>query len=89
MKTEEDEAFDDLARKQGAWGGGFKAKQAMAKARIDDDDDTQIYKKLWVGLTDAEIDGYLDWDDWQIGTDRSIILGMIRDIEAKLRSKNT
>lgn len=30
MKTEEDEAFDDLAKKQGAWGGGFKAKQAMA-----------------------------------------------------------
>jgi hypothetical protein len=30
MKTPEDEAFDDLARKQGHWGGGFKAKQAMA-----------------------------------------------------------
>jgi hypothetical protein len=30
MKTEEDEAFDELARKQGMWGGGFKAKQAMA-----------------------------------------------------------
>ena len=30
MKTEEDEAFDDLAKKQNAWGGGFKAKQAMA-----------------------------------------------------------
>ncbi len=30
MKTEEDEAFDELARKQGDWGGGFKAKQAMA-----------------------------------------------------------
>jgi hypothetical protein len=30
MKNAEDEAFDELARKQGAWGGGFKAKQAMA-----------------------------------------------------------
>jgi hypothetical protein len=30
MKTEEDEAFDDLARKQGSWGGGFPAKRAMA-----------------------------------------------------------
>ena len=30
MKTEEDEAFEDIERKQGAWGGGFKAKQAMA-----------------------------------------------------------
>ena len=46
MKTEEDEAFDELARKQGSWGGGFKAKQAMAKARVedDDDDDTQVYQ---------------------------------------------
>lgn len=30
MKTEEDEAFDDLARKQGMWGGGFHAKRAAA-----------------------------------------------------------
>lgn len=29
MKTLEDEAFDELTRKQGAWGGWFKAKQAM------------------------------------------------------------
>jgi hypothetical protein len=56
MKTPEDEAFDELARKQGAWGGGFKAKQAMAKARVEDDDDIQVYKKPWVGLTDEEID---------------------------------
>jgi len=30
MKDAEDEAFDDLARKQGAWGGGFQAKREMA-----------------------------------------------------------
>jgi hypothetical protein len=30
MKTEEDEAFDDLAKRQGSWGGGFPAKRAMA-----------------------------------------------------------
>ena len=30
MKTPEDEAFDDLARKQGMWGGGFPAKRQMA-----------------------------------------------------------
>ena len=30
MKTEEDEAFDDLAKRQGDWGGGFQAKRAMA-----------------------------------------------------------
>jgi peptidoglycan/xylan/chitin deacetylase (PgdA/CDA1 family) len=54
MKTEEDEAFDDLARKQGDWGGGFQAKKAMAKARIEEDDDIQDYKRPWVGLTDQE-----------------------------------
>lgn len=43
MKDAEDEAFDDLAKKQGDWGGGFKAKQAMAKARIEEDDDIQDY----------------------------------------------
>jgi hypothetical protein len=30
MKTEEDEAFDELAKKQGMWGGGFQAKRQMA-----------------------------------------------------------
>ena len=36
MKTEEDEAFDDIARRQGAWGGGFKAKQAMAADKLQE-----------------------------------------------------
>ena len=53
MKTEEDEAFDELAKRQGAWGGGFKAKQAMAKARVEDDD-IQDYKRPWVGLTEED-----------------------------------
>jgi hypothetical protein len=34
MKTPEDEAFDELARKQGAWGGGFPAKRQMAMDKI-------------------------------------------------------
>lgn len=89
MKTPEDEAFDELARKQGAWGGGFKAKQAMAKARVEDDDDIQDYKRPWVGLTDEEVELYWDWEDFQTGAGRSTIFEMVRDIEAKLRSKNT
>ena len=36
MKTEEDEAFDDLARRQGMWGGGFTAKRAMAADKYSD-----------------------------------------------------
>ena len=34
MRTEEDEAFDELARKQGDWGGGFPAKRQMAMDKI-------------------------------------------------------
>jgi hypothetical protein len=34
MKTEEDEAFDELAKRQGAWGGGYQAKRAMAADKL-------------------------------------------------------
>jgi hypothetical protein len=46
-------------------------------------------KRPWVGLTDEEVELYWDWEDWQTGAGRSTILEMVRDIEAKLRSKNT
>ena len=56
MKTPEDEAFDELAKRQGHWGGGYQAKRAMAKARVEEDDDIQDYKRPWVGLTNADIE---------------------------------
>jgi hypothetical protein len=56
---------------------------------IEDDDDTQVYKKPWAGLTDEEIQAYWDWEDWQTGAGRSTIFEMVRDIEAKLKEKNT
>jgi hypothetical protein len=34
MKSEEDEAFDELAKRQGMWGGGFPAKRAMAADKM-------------------------------------------------------
>jgi hypothetical protein len=36
MKTEEDEAFDELAKKQGMWGGGFQAKRAAAADKLQE-----------------------------------------------------
>jgi hypothetical protein len=36
MKTEEDEAFDELARRQGDWGGGFQAKRQMAADKLQE-----------------------------------------------------
>jgi hypothetical protein len=44
MKTEEDEAFDELAKRQGMWGGGFHAKRAAAADK----------QREWVGLTAQE-----------------------------------
>jgi hypothetical protein len=34
--TPEDEAFDELARKQGSWGGGFQAKRQMAADKLQE-----------------------------------------------------
>jgi hypothetical protein len=36
MKTPEDEAFDDLAKRQGDWGGGYQAKKAMAADKLQE-----------------------------------------------------
>jgi hypothetical protein len=52
MKDAEDEAFDELSKRQG---GGFPAKRAMAADKmIEDDDDIQDYRKPWVGLTEED-----------------------------------
>jgi len=48
MKTPEDEAFDELAKKQGAWGGGFQAKRAAAADK----------QRPWIGLTPEETSGF-------------------------------
>jgi hypothetical protein len=45
MKTEEDEAFDELAKKQGDWGGGFPAKRKMAADKVQ-----EPVAHLWVCL---------------------------------------
>ena len=39
MKTPEDEAFDDLAQRQGDWGGGYQAKRKMAADKLQDETD--------------------------------------------------
>ena len=53
-----------------------------------DDDDTQTYKKPWVGLTDEERVEIMEvkWWDWEDSFD---VEGFTRAIEAKLKEKNT
>jgi len=46
-------------------------------------------QREWVGLTDEEVESYWDWEDFQTGAGRSTIFEMVRDIEAKLKEKNT
>lgn len=43
----------------------------------------------WVGLTDDEVELYWDWEDFQCGAGRSTVLDMVRDIESKLKLRNT
>ena len=64
-------------------------KVILRKPRHEQDDDIQDYKKPWVGLTDEEVELYWDWEDFQTGAGRSTIFEMVRDIEAKLKEKNT
>ena len=53
----------------------------MRKLDNDDDDDTQVYKRPWVGLTDNEIA--------LINANYPHPQGFARAIEAKLREKNS
>ena len=74
--TEEDEAFNEIERRS-------VAKKDAVKAQLDRP------QRTWVGLTDAEVELYWDWEDFQTGAGRSTIFEMVRDIEAKLKEKNT
>jgi hypothetical protein len=59
---------------------------------IEEDDDTQVYKKPWVGLTDEEVEK-LDCVQalWQDEGECEIhgVKEFYRNIEAKLKEKNT
>jgi hypothetical protein len=48
-----------------------------------------VAPKPWVGLTDEEVEAYDSWADFQVGCGRQTLFDMVRDIEAKLKEKNT
>jgi DNA-directed RNA polymerase subunit RPC12/RpoP len=48
-----------------------------------------VAPKPWVGLSEEEVEAYDDWADFQVGCGRQTLFDMVRDIEAKLKEKNT
>ena len=54
-------------------------REAKRRAAQDDDDDTQVYAKLWVGLTEEEA----------FVCKRRDYFETYKAIEAKLKEKNT
>lgn len=82
MNTEEDDEFKRIEMESG-W----------RKRQIEQSEMCSNYggfcKKEWVGLTDEEVESYWDWDDFQCGCGKRTLLGMVRNIEAKLKDKNT
>jgi len=82
MKTEEDEAFDELARRQGMWGGGFPAKRAMAADKLQEEDWDVIAEKQ---LASIKRDTQASFEDAMVRATHQLMV----EVEAKLRSKNT
>jgi len=60
---------------------GYQSKKAAAQAKLEDDD-TQVYQRPWVGLTEEEIAAF-DWNHAVVDAE------CVRAIEAKLKEKNT
>ena len=50
--------------------------------RIEEDDDTQVYKKPWVGLTEQDV---ANLSDFAYANDEEFV----RNVEAKLKELNS
>jgi len=65
---------------------GYKSKKVAAQAKLDEDDDTQVYKRPWVSLTDDQIKEIVGpWGDTPI---KGYTRKLIDQIDAKLRENN-
>jgi hypothetical protein len=71
MKDAEDEAFDELAKRQGHWGGGYQAKRAMAADKLWDRPSV-AFDEWWNGDNDEstnpfrlESGAYWAWAGWK------------------------
>ena len=60
-------------------------REALRRAARDEDDDTQVYAKPWVGLTPEEILDLFDVNNVY----GSKLVEFARTVEAKLKKRNT
>jgi len=63
---------------------GYESKRAMAQDKLDDDD-IQVYKRPWVGLTKDDTFEIAE----RLGLADVAWLDLMVAIEAKLKEKNT
>lgn len=75
MKTEEDDEFERIKMESG-W------RKRQVQAVVEDDDDIQVYKKPWVGLTDEETERLIH----NFGADPWTLLD---EVNARLKARNT
>jgi hypothetical protein len=73
VRTEEDEAFDELARKQGMWGGGFQAKRKMAAEKLQEN------VPLYVSKT-----AFGSWREFASDYERGFIDGMQKQAQSSV-----
>lgn len=67
---------------------GYDSKRAAARDKLNDEDDIQVYKRPWVGLTDKEIDAIYLQHHNQYDECESLNWGYERAIEAALKERN-
>jgi len=60
---------------------GYESKRAAARDKLNDDDDIQVYKRLWVGLTDED---WKEIEDMPDTFDQGVAWA-----QEKLKDKNT
>lgn len=85
MKTEEDEAFDEIARKQGMWGGGFMAKKAMAADKLQ-----ELAQEPWISLTSEQVQECADNSYYHSAWSSEVDLALFaQNLDAALRKVNT
>jgi hypothetical protein len=67
----------------------LKAAQPAPVKTYHDGKPWPVAPKPWVGLTETEVEAYDSWADFQVGCGRQTLFDMVRDIDAKLKGKNT